>query len=186
MNKHQAFAAWAPADSIWSVWAKPVVFAHMPAKLLAAEPTPLPAGAETLDPPPVSERTAIVLDLLGAEAIPLALALSMIGYRPVPLYNSVPGPSFAPAGQALDMLPILSALQTAALHLTTLRIPADAPPVFLLDARRAVGSAPLLPGTFDNRSISLPTDFPSAGFLLGHGIKKVLLVQRSHPAPLED
>jgi hypothetical protein len=186
MNKHQAFAAWAPADSIWSVWSKPVLFAHMPDKPVEDEILLLPIGTAGLNPPPVSERTAMVLDLPGPGAVPLALSLAIVGYRPVPLYNSVPGPSFAPAGAALDMMLILRALQIVAPQLNSLGIKSDAPPVFLLDARRAIGSAPLVPGTFDNRSISLPTDFPSAAFLIGRDIRKVLLVQQSQTAPLED
>lgn len=184
MNKHQAFSAWAPHESIWSVWAKPVLFAHMPHQLLEIPPLPPADEFPPFQPPPASERTAIVLDLPGPDAIPLALALAALGYRPVPLYNSVPAPLGSPA--ALDMLPVLAALQHAAPQLALLPIPPDAPPVFLLDATRAVGTAPLLPRTFDNRSISLPTDFPSATFLLTHDIRKLLLVQRSHPAPLED
>jgi hypothetical protein len=186
MNKHQAFAAWAPVTSIWSVWAKPVLFAHMPATPVEDEILLLPVGTHALNPPPVSERTAIFLDLPGPAAVPIGLALAILGYRPVPLYNSVPGPSFAPAGAALDVMPICRALQIIAPQLNRLGIADDAPPVFLLDARRAIGNAPLLPGTFDNRSISLPTDFPSAAFLTAHDIHKVLLVQQSQTAPLED
>jgi len=29
MHCEELFAAWAPAESIWSPWAKPVVFAHL-------------------------------------------------------------------------------------------------------------------------------------------------------------
>jgi hypothetical protein len=184
MNKHQAFAAWAPTDSIWSVWAKPVLFAHMSSRPLEVPPPSSPLTTPPFQAPPASDRTAIVLDLPGSDAILFAVVLAAVGYRPVPLYNSVRASPGSPA--ALDMTPVLSALQHAAPQLASLFIPPDAPPVFLLDATRAVGSAPLLPGTFDNRSISLPTDFPSATFLVAHGIRRVLLVQLTRTTPLED
>jgi hypothetical protein len=58
--------------------------------------------------------------------------------------------------------------------------------VFLLDADRRTGHGPLTPGRFDNRSLSLPTDFPSAAFLAARGIGDVLLVQRDRRHPQED
>jgi hypothetical protein len=160
MNRYQAFAAWAPTNSVWSVWAKPVVFAQMLPRRIEPELDPQPEPLAPFEPPPVSDRTAVVLDLPGEQAIFIALNLAQAGYRPVPLYNSVPASLFTSAPPALDMSGVLAALQSAAPILASLRISPVAPPVFLLDARRAVGSAPLLPGTFDNRSISLPTHLP--------------------------
>jgi hypothetical protein len=42
------------------------------------------------------------------------------------------------------------------------------------------------PGDFDNRSISLPTDFPSSNFLLSRGIRRVVLVQDDASDPEAD
>ena len=72
-------------------------------------------------------------------------------------------------------------------RLSRLTLPPTAPPAFLLDDRRRYGNtvAPA-PGIFDNRSVSLPTDFPSASRLLAHGIRRVVLVQERSTHPQED
>jgi hypothetical protein len=65
-------------------------------------------------------------------------------------------------------------------------IKADAPPAFLLDSNRRMGDRPPLPGSFDNRSISFTTDFPSANFLRAHGISRAMVVQTSGNRPQPD
>jgi len=183
MNKHECFKAWAPDDSIWSVWAKPVLFAYITENLPAAESTTLPEAQDLGAPPPVSERTAIFLDLPGADAVNIAVVWAAIGYRPVPVYNAVPGqsglPTGSPANEVVDVRSILYAIKAAAPLLAQVQLPPDAPPVFLLDSNRRIGVRSAGVGAFDNRSISLPTDFPSAAFLLSHGIRRVMLVSAS-------
>jgi hypothetical protein len=65
-------------------------------------------------------------------------------------------------------------------------LPTNAPPVFLLDANRHADGRTMLPDQFDNRSVCFTTDFPSANFLLAHGIERVLLVQQYRTYPLSD
>ena len=65
-------------------------------------------------------------------------------------------------------------------------LPEDAPPAFLLDARRRGPAGEVGAGAFDNRSISLPTDFPSASTLRGRGIGRVILVQDEAGPPQVD
>ena len=77
-------------------------------------------------------------------------------------------------------------LAAAAPSLQNLRLPIHAPPAFLLDANRNAAAAAPLPGMFDNRSISLPTDFPSAHFLLSRGIRRIILVQPDRTDPQAD
>jgi len=181
MTRDEVFEAWASRDATWSTWAKPVLFAHLPRVVSAAatpiEPQPLP-----IQPP---SGTAIVLDLPGAAAIPFALDLASRGYRPVPLYNACP----AAAGETevVPVRPILDALTARAFLLGETSIALDAPPVFLLDAdRRGLRRPKPAPGDFDNRSVSLSTDFPSAAFLAARSIRRVLLVQSDDLAPQPD
>src|SRR5205823_2801894 len=77
-----------------------------------------------------------------------------------------------------DIQPIVAALSMATPDLDKLNLRYDAPPAFLLDAQRRVGTE-IHPahGMFDNRSVSLPTDFPSASRMLSMGIKRIVLVQ---------
>jgi hypothetical protein len=176
--------------------------------LSVVEPDP-PAVAPDLGAvPPAGGTTAVVLDLPGDLGVWAAVYLAAYGYRPVPLYNAVPfptwfraafqwpaeaaeppaeGPPYARSQVAVcDLVPILSALYFATPNLGRCRIAPDAPPAFMLDAQRSVGTVSPQPGLFDNRSISLPTDFPSANRLQSHGLRRIVLVQHFSLSPKPD
>ena len=189
MTLEEIYDAWAPPDSPWSVWAKPVVFAHL---VEAANPYVLPpdhvgdpvtASFDLAPIPPADGTTAIVIDLPSATGATLALRLANErGYRPVPLYNAVPAPFngqglVGAANVAVDLRDVMAALRAWADELAALGLPADAPPAFVLDARRRGTGWMPTPGHFDNRSVSLPSDFPSATFLQSRGIRRAMLVQ---------
>src|SRR5258708_14307123 len=135
---------------------------------------------------------AVVLDLPGDEAVRLSLALALRGFRPVPVMDGSPGPDIlgnsqtilgtAPAlstqaSVAVDMRQTLRWLCICAAVLPTVNVAPNASPVFLLDALRM--GRMHTPGmeVFDNRWKTFPQDFPSAGFLKEHGIRRVLLIQ---------
>ena len=187
LARAQLFDLWAPNSSPWSVWAKPVLFAQA----WDAELEPPAQSLQLPTAPPWAPRadgaTIIVADLPGSLAVHVAEALAHAGFRPVPLFNAIPAPT-TPADDLplspsiVDVEPIV-----AALHAATERsgealraLAPNAPPVFLLDSARRLGRTPR-PGDFDNRSISLPTDFPSAAFLSAHGVTQVLLLVAEHP-----
>jgi hypothetical protein len=194
MTTEEIFSLWAPEESVWSSWAKPVLFAHLrPSEELLQDGFGLPQGQAPWAPPE-GEKTAIVLDLPSDQGVWVGLALAKRGYRPVPLYNAIPLPAESALSEAqsqrpiaaVDMVPITAALASGAEVLANTPIPSDAPPVFLLDARRGGDAMPLGHGQFDNRSVCFTTDFPSANFLLSHGISRVLLVQQGRREPLSD
>lgn len=191
MTNEQIYSVWAAEESFWSTWTKPVLFAHLD---LSLGPADAGSPRDASWAPAVEERTAIVLDLPGDEGVWVGLGLAHRGYRPVPLYNALPHPFGISVLNpfpmrsvvAVDVVPILTALRRGAEALATLQLPPHAPPVFLLDANRhGIGMTPH-PGEFDNRSICFTTDFPSANFLLAHGISRVLLVQRTRLIPQTD
>lgn len=229
MNSDDAYGIWAPADSPWSPWVKPILFASEhdwdaaagPDLAVIEEPRWLaePGWAAGYRDAGRSSRstdvsTAFVLDLPGAESVAWAVALARKGWRPVPLYNALTGPAFQPPVVApqpvtmpqsipmldpygalampmitsalVDVWAIVHAMRRATAILPELVLPVDRPPVFLLDADRRLGQGIATPGRFDNRSISLPTDFPSAVFLRARGIERVVLVLRSSQEPQED
>lgn len=174
------FATWAPEGALWSRWAKPVLFATLRPEDLAPAPGPTPAQAPlALDAgfaPPPAARTAIVVDLPGAESARMGMALGRRGYRPVPLYNACPGgPS-----PAVDLAPIVAELVGGAGELPQLAIAPDAPPAFLLDADRLRKIAEPVQGKFDNRWMVFPQDFPSGNLLRANGIDRALLLQRGN------
>lgn len=189
--QREVFDAWAPPGATWSAWAKPVMFAHLyvgvgageaEAMLEMASPEPCPWC------PPADGRTLCVIDIAGSKGVDQALSLARLGYRPVPLYNALPG-SRGPLGskQVIDYSGVAAALERAARELVHFALPDDAPPAFVLDARRrGTTTLPPVPGDFDNRSVSLPTDFPSGHLLVSRGIRRALLVQVEGGQPQVD
>jgi hypothetical protein len=60
-------------------------------------------------------------------------------------------------------------------------LPPDAPPAFLVDARRHASRGPLVLGRFDNRSAHSMSDFPSAERLRAGGVERVVLLADRRP-----
>jgi hypothetical protein len=86
----------------------------------------------------------------------------------------------------VNVVLIVQTLRKMTPLLATENLVSVAPPAFLIDANRRTGSRSISPGCFDNRSISFPTDFPSANFLLAHGLRRAVLVQRFLDQPQSD
>jgi len=139
--------------------------------------------------PAAGDNAAFVLDLPGSDGVWTGVALASRGYRPVALYNAVPGPTtggwIGAFASLVDVEPIVAALWHGTTYLQRVTLAAGAPPVFLLDANRRGEGGLVAPGRFDNRSISFTTDFPSATFLAAHGIRRAVLIQSTgdHPQP---
>lgn len=178
MDKHELFEIWAPPNGVWSAWAKPVLFAHLPRPLPIVEPTALPDLSWF---PHDSEQRAVVVNLPGVEAVRLGVALAGRNYRPVPLFNACPPPmdsiSSPPLSCAvIDVESTLAALVHYTEQLRERALSEHASPVFLVDANRQRPLQPIRPGLFDNRSVLFATDFPSASFLTSQRIERVLLI----------
>jgi hypothetical protein len=175
MNGPELFDRWAPPDSVWSRWAKPVLFAERPAHfppLSAAPETPAEAPPPPLPSFRLDRSMAVVVDLPGARSVQAGLDLAAEGYRPVPLFNGGHHPS-----ALVDVQPVVLALEAGAEKIGGLRISPDAPPAFLLDAGRQPSKTPAAPGRYDNRWLVFPQDFPSANFLRSRQIVRVTLIQ---------
>lgn len=197
MNLDEVFALWAPQDSIWSPWVAPVLFAQTDWDLQNFDPIvpqPLP-WLQEMSRETLSEATAIVVDLPFAESVEAGFALAALGFRPVPLYNASPGPpvyGLAPGLQgvsnaAVDMRSIVHAIARVTPSLQRMSFSPQAAPAFLLDSARLEGTTrPVDSGMFDNRWMVFPQDFPSANFLLAHGIRQALLVQKNRLEPQDD
>jgi hypothetical protein len=192
MNNEEIFTAWAPDESPWSRWAKPILFAHLD---LTSPHIPISEKATDVHwAPNPSEKMALVLDLPGAEGVLTGVSLATKGYRLVPLYNALPVPfGYSTVDlltgkgiAAVDVLPTIAALRNSAEQMARLTLPLDAPPAFLLDSNRQGDGRKMEPDEFDNRSISFATDFPSAHFLASQGIERVLLVQNKSLVPQSD
>lgn len=168
MNEnYKLYRIWAPDGALWTQWAKPVLFSQ--ARWGNREFDPLAIPTLKWAPPP-NGSTAMIIDLPGELGVLEGLGLARLGYRPVPLYNGVYGPN--QASMAVDVAPILHALCQGANQLAALSIHPSAPPVFLLDVNRLVGTY-REPGKYDNRWCVFPQDMPSASFLQQQGIRQV-------------
>lgn len=168
MLEPEAYRAWAPPDGRWSRWVKPVLFAYLHLEPYQVEPAKGDRIREWRD---AAGRMALVLDHPGERSLEMGLALVPSGFRPIPLYNTSPGPK-----ALLDVAPILRRLKGGCGYLEGAGLPPDAPPAFLLDVDRLRGKSLGGPGSYDNRWAVVPQDFPSANFLLAHGIDRVALI----------
>lgn len=174
MPEQDVYALWAPPMSPWSAWVKPVLFAHMDE-----------TGAGSRVAPPQSQLNALealardcgdaalVVNLPGLDAVAVGLAMIAHGFRPIPLYNAAPG-----RNAVHELRPMIRALEGGIEPLMDHRLPHDAPPAFLLDSHRCGPREPG-PGTFDNRWVVFPQDFPSGGFLMRHHVRRIVLVEVS-------
>ncbi len=185
MKPAELYKLWAPDDSIWSNWAKPVLFADH-----AFDDLPLSSMTDWKSlncawAPANDGNTAIVLDLAGADSVWYAMALAQRGFRPVPLFNGTAGPTMG-GFPLVDVLPIVKALHAATEDLMTFRWQPASAPVFLLDSNRFGGGTIVSPGRYDNRWWVFPQDFPSANFLLSQNIRSVVLVQYNSADPRRD
>lgn len=181
MNPHELFQVWAPEGAPWSPWVKPVLFAAEGAVPDSSLEAWQAARARSSGGATVREPlgTALVLDLPGPYALALALDSARSGWQPVPLFNSCTGIS-----ALIDNHPLRAGLVEGAALLGGLVLPDDAPPAFVLDARRLDGQP--ASGRFDNRWIVFPQDFPSAALLQSRGVRRAILIQEGRRDPRPD
>ena len=198
MKREEIFEAWAPVGRPWSNWVKPVLFANMDIAALYARSAADAAQEVTLPwTSAITARAAIVIDVPSSSGVAIGLMLAELGYQPVPLYNAAPGPTERLATPLIpglaglpismvDMHPVVEALWFGAQRMKRIRLPVDCAPAFLLDSRRRTGEGSATAGRFDNRSVSFPTDFPSASFLQSQQIRHAVLVQFEGGQPQSD
>jgi len=187
LSREEAFDLWAGSASPWCVWSKPILLSYLPAALTVGAGDPLPSTRALPWAPPADGSAIVVVDIAGVESVGIGERLAHAGFRPIPLFNAVPGPWSSRDGEGrvpfrpvVDVYPIVDAIEQATLRLRDRLegLPAKAPPAFLLDSNRRLGETPK-PGDFDNSSVSLPTDFPSAVFLQSRGVNRVFVVYDS-------
>lgn len=172
MNREEALLIWAPVNSPWSRWTKAVLFGFMPEEI-----PDLHSSVSTSWRKPFNPRAGLLAELAGDEGVEFGVALARSGYRPIPLYNACPYPVGESGPSAIEVGPIMRALERETTALKSLPLPPDAPPAFLLDAYRRRPASPPAAGWFDNRSIIRETDVPTAAFLKEHGIREMIVVQ---------
>ncbi len=182
-SKDEIYRVWAPPEALWSRWVKPILFSFVDGVFEGRAARSVRFERDWI---PSAGSAAIVLDLPEDDGVLWSIELARLGYRPVPLYNALPFPlsekMTAPEYRracTVRMEAILASMVREASVLDQIHLIPNAPPVFLLDADRRLARTDVTPGVFDNRSVSFVTDFPSAEFLLTHGIRSAIVVQES-------
>src|SRR5688500_13900772 len=136
MSISDLFETWAPADRVWSQWAKPVLFAN-----LSKESGPMEKVVDwpRLDAPN-DHATALIIELPREMAVDYGIAAARDGYWPVPLFNCAFGPS-----AVLKVHELMERLVLGAPELLSANVPPCAPPAFLVDRKRMRPDSPLFP-----------------------------------------
>lgn len=171
MTGRDAFKIWAPAGARWVDWVRPVPFA-------AITSPHSPIQADGFNTPSIvyidraPEDVAVVVDMPGGDAVKEGIALAGLGFRPIPLYNGTNGQEGAMA--IIENRAMENALCRGALTLAKVRIPPDAPPVFLLDSNRTHRYR-IDTSVFDNSWDIYDQDMPSPDYLVQNGIRRVIV-----------
>ncbi|MBP2099817.1 hypothetical protein [Enterococcus rivorum] len=161
----ELYKKWAPDTSLWTQWAKPVVFMNLNTK-----PTCRAINISNVQWTSYADNRLLIVDLAEGNSIKEGLGLAKKGYRPVPLFNGVPGEGRT----AVSMKGIVNGLRYGGFILEETPLKVEANPVFLLDSNRFKG-AKVGPGIFDNRWCVVLQDMPSASYLKKQGIKEIIV-----------
>ena len=119
-------------------------------------------------------ETAVIVDISGVFSVENGLGLAKIGFRPVPLYNSILETKIDNLNTVDESNATIDALVSGAKTLEDLELSDDFPPAFLLDYKRGkeVVSADEM---CDNKwSIKLG-DMPDASYMKNASIKRLII-----------
>ena len=171
MNDKDIFKLWAPLNTKWVDWVRPVPFIG----ISTIQQTNIPHKYEI---PTINyidktvKDTAYIMDLPGYESIVEGMGLAELGFRPIPLYNgTIPQPK---AMALVDNSGIQEVLIWGTSVLEKLNIPSDALPVFLLDSNRLLRFKMQL-SIFDNSWDIYDQDIPSCEYFRINGISKIVV-----------
>lgn len=169
MKAIDVYKTWAPKDSIWSPWVRPVSFLNIEnANAYYHGLVPQMTNADKVD-----VKTAVFLDLPGTESVLQGLAYAKEGFQPVALFNATPAQKNARA--LVDTKSITNLLYWGASYLKDFQLKPDARPVFLLDSTRLLRYR-VSTSIYDNSWDLYDQDIPSAEFFFQQNIDKILVI----------
>ena len=171
MTGRNIFEIWAPPESQWTDWVRPVPFVAINDDCESNRTVNFTISSIFYLDKPATD-TAIIIDLPGYDSIKEGVALAGLGFRPIPLYN---GTSEQEGAMPLvDNHMLGSALSWGAVELQKINIASNAPPAFLLDSNRT-HRYKMKVSVFDNSWNLYDQDIPTAEYFLNAGIKKILV-----------
>ena len=171
MTGRDIFKIWAPSGAKWVDWVRPVPFIEINEDSNKYE-------LNNFIIPKINyikelyKDTAIIIDLPGNDSIIEGIALSKIGYRPIPIYNGTNEQEGAMP--TVDNSIIEYGLVKGALEIEKINLDNNAPPVFLLDSNRT-NRYKMNVSVFDNSWDIYDQDIPTAEYFLKNGITKIII-----------
>lgn len=166
MNKKEIYKIWA-SDDEWSKWVRPVPFIDIDKieEIRDLIDYTLPIINYKLP-----DASIIILDEEGVDAVKEGIALSKLGYRPIPVFNG----TNSSAKSVTNNLIISKLLVWGAMELKNINLSKDALPVFLLDSNRLLRYKEDV-SIFDNSWDIYHQDLPTYKYLINKGIKNVII-----------
>ena len=171
MTGRDIFKIWAPEKAKWTNWVRPVTFVGINENFEGYE-------VNNFTIPSInyikkySPNVAIFIDLPGDNSIKEGIAISKLGFRPIPIYNGTDEQEGAIS--TVDNKPIKIGLIKGALELKKIEISANASPAFLLDTNR-MNRFKMNESVFDNSWDIYAQDIPSAEYFLKNDIHKIIV-----------
>ena len=172
MTGKEIYKIWAPTGSKWIDWVRPVPFTQIDNedfKIYKSGDFSIPKINYINE---LKKDTAIIVDLPEYYSINDGIALSKLGYRPIPVFNGTAENKNARA--TVNNHAVESGLIFGAMELKKIELDKDAPPVFLTDSNR-LNRYKIDISIFDNSWDLYHQDLPSAEYFIANGINKIIV-----------
>ena len=172
MTGKEIYKIWAPNKAMWVDWVRPVPFIQIDSedfKIYKSTNFVIPKINYIKE---LKKDTAIIVDLPEYYSINDGIALSKIGYRPIPVFNGTAENNNAKA--TVNNHAVEAGLIFGAAELKNIELDFDAPPVFLTDSNR-LNRYKYDVSIFDNSWDLYNQDLPSAEYFLKNGITKIIV-----------
>ena len=171
MQGKEIYKIWAPKNADWVNWVRPVSFWSI--EKYNRNDISNWIDFKNIFLKSYLENTAIFVDLPGVKSIEFGIALSKIGYRPIPIFNGT-DESKNSIG-ILDNAQLEGALINGAVKLKDIKINNNSNPAFLLDSYRTIRYRKNL-SVFDNSWDLYGQDIPSYNYFKSKNIKRIIVV----------
>lgn len=169
MDRKEVYKIWAPANKKWVDWVRPVPFINIDTYNNEFIDYCIPNIFYVNE---MVNDIAIIVDIDGVESVKEGIALSKLGFRPIPIFNGTNELSGCRAVTNNSIVGFM--LKWGALILKEVKIEDDSSPAFLLDSNR-LNRYKVDRSLFDNSWDVYPQDLPSGEYFIKNGITKILV-----------
>ena len=171
MNGKDIFKIYAPNGAKWIDWVRPVPFVAI--DIYNRKPISDWCDRKIVFIKKYQQDSAIFVDLPGKESIEFGIALSYLGYRPIPVFNGTDEQQGCIAANNTYL--IESCLINGSEILKNINLKNDANPAFLLDSYR-INRYRSKESIFDNSWDLYKQDVPSAEYFKQNNIDKIIVI----------